>query len=118
MRSKVMTRKYAIFGSLQPFDEFHVARVPAAGGVYIIYSLAGPIYVGRSRVNIQVRLRSHLRGKGNRGIARAFRMGVGPFLLFEYQLMISPEQAEAQLIEALGTVKYANLRRETDPADR
>jgi len=87
-------------------------------GVYVIHDLAGPIYVGRSRVNIQTRLRHHLRGTGNRVIAQALRVRASPSLRFEYQTMISVEQAEAQLIEALGSSNYANLRREVDPADR
>jgi excinuclease UvrABC nuclease subunit len=107
-----------IFGFLRPFDESHVDRVPAMSGVYVIYERAGPIYVGRSRVNIRGRLRHHLRGTGNRVIAQALRLGTGLSLRFEHQTMISVEQAEAQLIEALGTSKFANLRRESDPADR
>jgi hypothetical protein len=59
-----------------------------------------------------------LRGTGNRIIAQALRVGAGPSLRFEYQTMISDQQAEAQLIKALGSFNYANLRRETDPADR
>jgi hypothetical protein len=38
-------------------------------------------------------------------------------LEFEYQEMISVEQAEAMLIRELGTIRLGNLRRETDPAD-
>ena len=36
---------------------------------------------------------------------------------FEYQEMISVEQAEAVLIRELGTLNLGNLRREIDPAD-
>lgn len=38
-------------------------------------------------------------------------------LEFEVFEMMSPEQAEAQLIDILGTMEYANLRRETDLAE-
>ena len=39
-------------------------------------------------------------------------------LMFEFKSMISVEQAEAIFIRELGTLGLANLRRETDPADR
>jgi hypothetical protein len=39
-------------------------------------------------------------------------------LLFEYEELLSVEQMEAQLIDAFGTTRAGNLRRETDPADR
>ena len=38
-------------------------------------------------------------------------------LAFEYQEMVSVEQAEALLIRELGALQFGNFRRETDPAD-
>ena len=48
-----------------PFDKTNVDAVPRSSGVYIIYDLAGPIYAGRSRVDIHRRLQSHFDGTGN-----------------------------------------------------
>jgi excinuclease UvrABC nuclease subunit len=99
--------------SLTPANVNAVSRVP---GVYIIYSAHGrPFYIGRSRINIRRRLLCHATGCGSRKIRRARERGEA--LSFEWKEMLSPEQAEAQLIKALGTFAYGNLRRETDPAD-
>jgi excinuclease UvrABC nuclease subunit len=107
----------SIFRNLVKFDSTHVLNVPSAPGVYIIYnSLGEPIYVGRSRVNINDRLRKHVMGKGNRGIADLLTNSSD--MWFEYSEMMSPEQAEAQLIAGLGTKAFGNLRGETDPADK
>jgi hypothetical protein len=115
---EAMSQSRGIFGgTLRLFDRFNIQAVPAVGGVYLIHDQAGPIYVGRSRVDIRARPYRHRNGTGNRIIAAALRTpGVMP-LRFEYVEMGSMQQAEAQLIGALGTTRYANLRRETDPAD-
>ena len=90
--------------------------VPHAPGVYIIYDGRGkPFYVGRSRVSIRDRLRCHAGRIGSRKVRDALNRGEK--LTFEWEEMLSPEQAEAQLIAALGLVNLGNLRRETDPAD-
>lgn len=106
-----------MFMTLQPFDGAHVDDTPKEPGVYIVYQIVlgkpKPFYVGRSRVSMYGRLLHHLRGTGSRKIAAANKSS----LMFEYQSMISVEQAEAILIRELGTREYANLRRETDPAD-
>jgi len=39
--------------SREPFDQSHVCQVPHTSGIYLIYDLAGPIYAGRSGVDIQ-----------------------------------------------------------------
>lgn len=104
-----------IFTALRKFDVHSVAMVPRRAGVYIVYDLAGPIYVGRSRQDIHERIWRHLNGRGNRNLAMA--MSLRADLTFEYECLLSPEQAEALLIQNLGVVKFANLRRETDPAD-
>jgi excinuclease UvrABC nuclease subunit len=106
-----------MFVMLKPFDAANVARVPNEPGIYLVYHTqpggAKPFYVGRSRVSMYQRLLHHLRGTGSRKIAAANKAN----LLFEYQSMISVEQAESVLIRELGTLAYGNLRRETDPAD-
>lgn len=84
-------------------------------GVYIIYENGHPVYVGRSRVDIRRRLIAHVERRGNRQLAQALGQGIA--MTFEYQHMTSVEQAEAQLIMALGTMQYHNKRREVDPAD-
>jgi len=105
-----------IFRAVTSFDETNVRAVPHRPGVYIVYDLAGPIYVGRSRRDIHERLWRHLHGQGNRNLAMAMRLRAD--LTFEYEWLASPEQTEAQLIRYLGVEKFANLRREADPADR
>jgi hypothetical protein len=70
---------------------------------------------GRSRRNIHARLLCHRRVNGNRKIAEKINKSK---FKFEWEIMLSVEQAEARLIKALGTRKYFNLRPETDPADR
>jgi GIY-YIG catalytic domain len=98
----------------EPFDAPHVGAVPRRSGVYIIYDLAGPVYVGRSRVDIHRRLMSHFNGTGNRNIAMARRVGVGASLSFTYCCLPAAEQQDVEriLIAALGAGKFANLRRE------
>ena len=105
-----------IFRSLLPFSAVQIKDAPKEPGVYIVYDRGLPFYVGRSRVSMYKRLRRHLRGSGNRGVAAAVRSGVN--LHFEFQTMISPEQGEAQLIDFLHVLEAANCHRETDPADR
>ena len=102
-----------IFMNLLPFAAASVDSVPAEEGVYIVYKNGVPFYVGRSRVDIQGRLRSHLKGTGSRKIASEPRN----LLQFEYCNLASLEQAEAILIRELDTRKIGNMRFETDPAD-
>ena len=106
-----------MFMKIVPFDQIQVSRVPHEPGIYIIYlKLIGePVYVGRSRRDIHSRLHRHLMRCGSRKVAEALSNHVP--LEFEYQCMISVEQAESQLITAFGTTRFFNLRRETDPAD-
>lgn len=106
-----------MFMRRKPFTAINVSTVPKEAGVYIIYDRASreAVYVGRSRVSIYDRLNKHVTGLGSRKIAEVIRRRVE--LDFEYQVLGSPEQAEAQLIQALGTTRLFNLRRETDPAD-
>ena len=106
----------SIFMQLLPFDPASVAEVPRAPGVYIIRLRDGtPFYVGRSRQDINERLWRHVTGTGSRKVMEALSKHTP--LEFEYQQMISVEQAEAMLIRELGTIPLGNLRRETDPAD-
>ncbi|MGH7455131.1 MAG: GIY-YIG nuclease family protein [bacterium] len=106
-----------VFRKLEEFSEGTILdHVPTAAGVYIIYKSNGqPVYVGCSRRNIRARLLCHRRGNGNRKIAEKINKSK---FKFEWEIMLSVEQAEAQLIKALGTRKYFNLRLETDPVDR
>jgi len=61
---------------------------------------------------------AHVTGVGNQNLALAKRIGASGSLSFSYLAGVpSPEQAEAVLIRTLGVSKFANLRRETDPAD-
>ena len=96
------------------FDRANIDAVPRCSGVYIIYDLAGPIYAGRSRVDIRRRLQSHFDGTGNRNLALARRIGAGSSLTSPYCVLPPTEQADVErlLIAALGVAKYANLRRE------
>ena len=103
----------------QPFERPYIDRIPEKPGIYIIYDLAGPIYVGRSGSNIRRRLQTHHRGSGNRNVAMAMRIGAGSSLTFRYCLLPKSEarQVEGILIQELGAAKYANLRREQIPDD-
>ena len=100
--------------SRDPFDAQHVAAVPRQSGVYVIYDIAGPIYAGRSKVDIHRRLQSHLNGTGNRNLALARRVGAASSLSFTYCYLPSAEQADVErvLIATLGVAKFANLRHE------
>jgi predicted GIY-YIG superfamily endonuclease len=102
-----------IFMSLLPFTVIFVNAVPAAPGIYVVYMNGAAFYVGRSRVDIRRRLKSHLKGNGNQKIARAPRHT----LQFEYCEMDSSEQAESQLMKQLKTGGLGNMRLETDPAE-
>jgi len=106
----------SIFMKRVPFELTSVAAVPHSPGVYIIRLRNGtPFYVGRSRHDIHERLWKHITGAGSRKLKEALNRRTQ--LDFEYQEMISVEQAEAVLIRELGTMQFGNLRREADPAD-
>jgi excinuclease UvrABC nuclease subunit len=106
-----------MFMKLRPFTAEEVGAVPAGPGIYIIYLADGtPFYVGRSLTSIHERLWNHVNCTGSRKVAEARNQG--RLLKFEFQEMWSVEQAEAALIDRLGTRAYGNLRREIDPADR
>jgi excinuclease UvrABC nuclease subunit len=105
-----------MFRKLQPFDLANVRSVPHAPGVYILYTRDGvPFYVGRSRIDMFSRLWRHINRVGSKKIGEALEHGIR--FEFEYQEMLSVEQAEAVLIKELGVLRYGNLRRESDPAD-
>jgi len=105
--------KVGIFMVLVPFDAASVNEVPAVSGIYVIYKTGSPFYVGRSRVDIQRRLKSHLKATGSRKIASEPKNS----LKFEYCQMGSAEQAEAVLLAELKTKQLGNMRLETDPAE-
>jgi hypothetical protein len=103
----------------KPLDQVFLGKVPEQAGIYIIYDLAGPIYVGRSGSNIRRRLQAHSRGAGNKNIAMARDIGALDSLTFRFCVLSGNQarQVEGLLIEALGGDKYANLRRERIPDD-
>jgi hypothetical protein len=95
-----------MFRRIRPFDLAGVTAVPHRPDIYIIYKKDGtPFYVGRSRVDIFARLWKHLHGLGSMRIKAVLDQGVG--LNFEFQEMISVEQAEAILIKELGSCNSA-----------
>lgn len=104
-----------MFRPRMPLVPWGLAGVPESSGVYIIYADGSPFYVGRSIVNIHDRLYRHATGRGSQKVREALNRGDA--LTFEWEELLSPHQAEAQLIAALGTAVCGNLRRETDPAD-
>ena len=97
-----------------PYDRDHVLEVPQTSGIYIIFDLVGPVYVGRSGVDIRRRLHNHLTGRGNKNIKLARRIGATQSLTFTYCCLPCSEQADVErlLIAALGVANFANLRRE------
>jgi hypothetical protein len=101
-------------GAREPFDQAHVSQMPHTSGVYVIFDLAGPVYAGRSKNDIQRRLYRHLVGSGNKNIALASRVGAAQSLTFTYCCLPPSEQADVErmLIAVLGVAKFANLRRE------
>jgi hypothetical protein len=105
-----------MFRPKKPLLVSNLGAVPNGPGVSIIHSADGsPFYVGRSIVSIHARLYAHATKRGSRKVTAP--LNGGKELSFEWEELGSPHQAEAQLIDALGTTKYGNLRRETDPAD-
>jgi excinuclease UvrABC nuclease subunit len=105
-----------MFRPKKPLLVTNLGAVPNGPGVYVIYAAdASPFYIGRSIVSIHARLYAHAAKRGSRKVTDA--LNSGKKLSFEWEELGSPHQAEAQLILALGTAKYGNLRRETDPAD-
>src|SRR5690242_6245463 len=109
---------------LQQFNKSWVDAIPAGTcGAYVIHQFTRPLYVGRSR-DIKNRLRDHLALRGNRYVALAVRNG--DFLTFTYLEASSEQQAEKELIAALGgpvlpglgPSTLANLVSGSDPADR
>lgn len=99
----------------QDFTENGVTHVSNCPGVYIIERNGTPYYIGRSRVSIQDRLKRHVKGTGSRMVAAL--LGGSDRLTVEYECVGNMEQMESQLIQHLGTTRFGNLRRETDPAD-
>lgn len=97
---------------LQPFDDAHINQAPDRPGVYVIYEIGTPVYVGRSQNSIRKRLLAHRHGRGNWFLKL---IGPTPAASFEYCWMMSPEQAETELIRGLKTKIYGNYRFETDP---
>lgn len=94
----------------------NIRWVPKGPGVYIIYTSHGiAFYIGRSLVSIHDRLLAHAGKRGSRKVRLALERGER--LQFEWEELGSPYQAEAQLIAQLDTVRFGNLRGETDPAD-
>jgi hypothetical protein len=102
-----------------------VAEIPdyVNVGVYVIfYATLRPLYVGRGK--IRDRLLKHVTEKGNRYVAMAVRNQT--YLTFTYMELMSENQTEAHLIEALGgdvlpgvgPSLLANLMRGSDPGDR
>jgi predicted GIY-YIG superfamily endonuclease len=106
------------FVNRQPFDPRYIQTVPRHPGVYVIYDLAGPIYVGRSGTDVRARLESHFSMRGSRIIASARRAGVTSSLMFSYCVPLSTQrEVEAILMKEIGPIKFANLRQEALPED-
>jgi hypothetical protein len=103
----------------RPFTRLEIDFVSPLPGIYIIYDLAGPIYVGRSSIDIRRRLRAHYNMEGNRNIAAARRVGATTSLTFAFCCMPVAIQrdVEAILIRHLSVTSFANLRREAAAED-
>lgn len=97
-----------------PLNSQQINMVPRESGVYITFDLAGPIYVGRSRVDIRRRLLSHFSGTGNKNLALAKKVGGASSLTFTYCCLPVDAQADVErlLIAELGVANFANLRHE------
>jgi excinuclease UvrABC nuclease subunit len=96
------------------FDLSGVNSAPSCSGVYTIFQGGKPIYVGRSRVSILVRLQNHYAGRGSRCVDS--QRGENAFgWTYEFDCVMSPEQLEANRIRDLSPP--CNERGERDPAD-
>lgn len=104
-----------MFRTKKPLQLASRHDVPHGSGVYIVYAQGAAFYVGRSARSIRDRLIAHAQMRGSKKIREALLSGKS--LEFEWEEMMSPHQAEAQLIDRLGVVAAGNLRRETDPQD-
>ena len=105
-----------MFSRKRSLDIGNLIHVDNVMGVYIVYRNGEPFYAGRSTVSVRDRLQAHVMGRGSSKIRAALARREA--LQFEWEEMQSPQQAEAQLISALGLVKAGNLRQERDPADK
>ena len=104
-----------LWSKLQAFEESALLRVPAKEGIYIVHYQNKPFYAGHSS-NLRHRLAEHLKCRGSRKVKEGIQAGWK--FTFTYAELMSYQQSEAILLDALGTVGLGNLRRETDPADR
>jgi len=106
-----------IFRTLKILNREEILKVPRASGVYLVYinQSQTPYYIGRSRCDIRRRLLCHLNGNGSKQIKELLLKK--KLLRFEWEELISVEQAEAILISAHFNKRIGNRRKETDPAD-
>lgn len=107
--------KFKLWSRMLPFDEASLVRVPLHEGVYVIHHDRRPYYAGYSN-DLRRRLTEHLKHRGSRKIREG--MDRGWTFTFTYAELASYQQAEAFLLDNLGTVGLGNLRRETDPQDK
>jgi hypothetical protein len=110
--------KVKFMGDRKSLTDNTIGHIPTGtGGVYIIFRMGRPYYIGRSQDNVKGRLRCHLHCRGNRNVGESIRKGED--LTFAYEEVMSFEQLEANLIQVYGeSGKLGNLRFESDPADR
>ena len=110
----IMSPTPALAWPEEDFTENGIGKVSTCAGVYIIERNGTPYYIGRTRVSIRGRLWRHWQGKGSRMVATL--LGGSDKLTVEFECLGNMEQMESQLIAYLGTTKFGNLRKETDPA--
>jgi len=106
---------FKLWNRLQVFDESALKGVPSSEGVYVIDYNMKPFYVGYSN-DLHRRLIEHLKKRGSRKINDGLKLGWS--FSFTYAEIMSYQQAEAILLDNLGTIGLGNLRRETDPQDK
>ncbi len=106
-----------IFRKLAKFSLEEIRKVPREAGIYLVYldKSRKPFYIGRSRCDIRRRLLCHLKGTGSKRIREQLSRNIS--LKFEWEEMISVEQAEAELIKEFFSETMGNKRKETDPAE-
>lgn len=111
-------QKLQLWSRLQPFtrEKVNKAQPKQASGVYIIYKDRKQFYVGQSN-NIKGRLLRHLWKLCNKKVRAAVESRAN--LQFTWAEVMSYQQFEALLISHYGgRGRLANLRNESDPADR
>lgn len=104
--------KYPFTGKIA-FTEIQLKALPLTPGVFILYDMMNPVYLGRSRSDIRIRLFANLRGSSRPAIATVLRKGV--FLSFCYAVLPAADYARVSehLLREKLAADYSRIRIQT-----